>query len=191
MDRRTFKRLIKELNRVIDLERKPIIESFLFRASPPVHFDITKDDIEKIVQENPGFSEFDVLKIVLEPILLNNPTNFSMLFASYDLLARTGKAYNYEFYFNYCKAAFKNLVLRSLEGLKDTGQTKFYIELLWDGHCCGKCEHLGGKIYPADTILNNMPIPIKECDREDYCHIGIISMTERRYLRKINENYTP
>lgn len=87
MKKYIFNRIVKELNRVMNLENKPIIETVLFRRlDPPMVHNLTIGNLRRIVDEIPDCSEFDVFQMVLEPVIQSNPNNYSGLFSCYDLL---------------------------------------------------------------------------------------------------------
>ncbi|MGB4400174.1 MAG: hypothetical protein WBJ10_12460, partial [Daejeonella sp.] len=146
--------------------------------------------LRRIVDEIPDCSEFDVFQMVLEPVIQSNPNNYSGLFSCYDLLARCGKKHSYKGYFDYHKLSFRYLLLRNIRGLKNSGSTGFYVEILGRPDTCSKCKHLEGKVYKSEDILEEMPIPNEDCTRDSMCCSTFLVMTERRFLRSTEDRST-
>lgn len=180
MNKRTLNRILKRLDHFIGLNTDSRND-----PSPidPLIHSLTRESIEKLATENPTWTEFDLYKVLFTPIILSNPHRYNELAIFYDWMARQASAENNAEAFElYQKAIHQNALWR----LHDSdGTVKPYVSCFHVvGHhsCCGSCAHLTDRVYPINEFLDNLPIPVMECSREDrLCQALPLAIGEARY----------
>lgn len=187
MNKRALNRVFKQLNRVINLDNEVIAEGFLVRSVPVAH-SLTRDIVEQLATENPSWSEFDLYKAILEPVILQNTANYSGLVAIYDLLARQASIEKREEAYLLHQRTIHYMALRDLEGIKGTGAKEFYLHIVGRSSCCDQCTSLHDTAYTEKEYFANQPIPVPNCQREDQlCACLPNAVSKGRYLRLVEQ----
>lgn len=183
--KRQLNKIVKSLDRILNLRNVEYIESiFSMRLDPPLNHNLTIESINQFFYANTHLSEFEILNELLSEIININPNNYSRLFSIYCLLAEKAKSEGNILYTKYSKLAFKYYALRQLRGLKDCGETSFYMYLICrPTTSCSECQHLDNKVFSADVFLDELPIPTEKCTNEYLCSCTLTAISENAYLR--------
>ncbi|MCX3266456.1 hypothetical protein [Pedobacter agri] len=91
---------------------------------------------------------------------------------------------------NYFEKSFKEMMLSKIDNISNVDYTgEFYAIVLTRDSCCTQCGHYSeNDIYAIDTILNDLPPLIRNCEHKHSCHASVSVMTENRYNASRNED---
>lgn len=174
-----YRTVLKYLRIAIDIDNKPIIESWLVRGQKTKH-DLSRDILKTLIKNEPNVTAYEFVKKLSFDIAQQNLNDNMALYSLYWMLG-------------YCANQFSDIdnsviyYKKAFDKLLENKINSEYVEILIRDDNCGKCSHLANTFYTNKEILNNNPLPPEGCTREYCCNATYMAMSERRYLRMQEE----
>ena len=187
MNKRALNKVLRRLNGLLNLDDEVVVEGMFVRSVPIAH-SLTRDIVEHLATANPSWSEFDLYKAILEPVISQNTGNYSGLVAIYDLLARQASIEKREEAYSLHQNTVHYMALRNLEGTKGIRAVEYYFLILGRSSCCDLCTSLVDTAYTEKEFFENQPIPVPNCQREDQLCVCLPNAVSKgRYLRLVEQ----
>jgi hypothetical protein len=146
------------------------------------NFELTSEDVISLVEENPESDKYELLTLILNDVIDENPADYFALMGIYYVLAWAAfENENPDHFLLTQKGINANLMMQYnptlAEQNKDTVKT--FVRVIPDNNSsCDRCKKLAGINYEVTDFLDNLPIPVKGCTKENgICIAGGTIMT--------------
>ncbi|MBT2561577.1 hypothetical protein J7E50_12100 [Pedobacter sp. ISL-68] len=151
-----------------------------FFHSEEVEHTVTMQNIEHMIGKHSDWTAYNCYEYFFMPIISKNPTKHQAIRSIYAALANTCTDKVMER--NYYEKSFKHMILSKLDNLHIEGVDQFYAVVLTRDTCCNQCGHYNkNDIYSIESVLNDLPSLVRNCEHELSCHAAISVMTSNRY----------
>ncbi len=150
------------------------------------NFELSSDDVISLVKENPELDKYELLRLVLSDVIEKNRTDHFALMGIYYVLAWAAfENENPDHFLLTQKGINANLMMQYNPTLAEQNKdfVKTFVRVIPDNNSsCDKCKKLAGINYDVNDFLDDLPIPVKGCTKENGICIALGHiMTEMRY----------
>lgn len=180
MDKKTKKKI---LNTIIDITGIGTTEFGFdgFFQTQQIDHSLTKEGVEALLENKESWTAHQFYEYTLLPLVSRNSTKHQSLRWIYATLANS--CTDEVMRRNYFEKSFKEMILSKVDSLSDLDYVgEFYAMVLTRDSSCKQCNHYNeNDFYPLQTILNDLPRLVRNCEYEHSCHAAVSVMTSHRY----------